>query len=254
MDKRIGAQLYTLRNFCRTKEDFEESMKKLHEIGYKQVQISAVGPIPAKDIKAACDKYGMKISCTHRAMENYQNDIEAEIEFHKALDCAVAGIGSMPPRYREGGMSENKIMEFINDMNKINDELSKEGLTFAYHNHAFEFEKINGRYAMDYMIEYGRFSFIVDVYWLAYAGLDPARYIKKIGSRAVCVHFKDLAIIDGSVVMAEVTEGNLDWDGIIRACEEAGAQWALVEQDVCRRDPFESMKISYNALTEKGFE
>lgn len=70
----------------------------------------------------------------------------------------------------------------------------------------------------------------------------------------MAVHFKDLKVnVDNSTEMAEVGEGNLDWDSIIGVCEEAGVKWALVEQDVCRRDPFESMKMSYEYLTGKGF-
>ena len=53
--------------------------------------------------------------------------------------------------------------------------------------------------------------------------------------------------------MTEVGEGNLDWDSIIEACDKAGAKWALVEQDICHRCPFESMKMSYDYLTTKGF-
>ena len=253
MDKRIGAQLYTLRDFCQTKAGFEESMKKLQEIGYKQIQVSGIGPIPAEDLRGICDRYGIVVTCTHRAMDNYENDLDGEIAFHKALGCDIAGLGAMPGEFREHGLTKAGIMEFIQRMNKINAGLQSAGITFAYHNHAFEFEKIDGKFAMDYIIEYGEFSFIVDTYWLAYAGLNPAEYIQKLGNRAVCVHFKDLAIINDQIVMAEVTEGNLDWDAIVRACGEAGVQWALVEQDVCRRDPFESMTISYNALAEKGF-
>ncbi len=253
MDKRIGAQLYTLRDFCQTKEDFAQSMKKLQEIGYQQVQISGVGPIPAEEIKAVCDEYGLQISCTHRAMENYENDLAGEIAFHKTLDCEIAGLGAMPGCFRANGITQESVMKFIDRMNKINDGLQQAGIIFAYHNHDFEFMKLDGKFVMDYIIEYGKFAFIVDVYWLSHAGLNPAEYIKRLGKRAICVHFKDLAVVDGQVVMAEVTEGNLDWDAIIQACREAGVRWALVEQDVCRRDPFESMAISYNALKEKGF-
>ena len=75
--------------------------------------------------------------------------------------------------------------------------------------------------------------------------------------RAMAVHFKDLSINpekDFAQEMAEVGEGNLDWNAIISACQKAGTKWALVEQDICRRDPFESLRISYEYLREKGFE
>ncbi len=252
MDKRIGAQLYTLRDFCKTEEDFEKSMEKLEKIGYKQVQISAVGPIAPEKIKDMCDRHGMIISCTHRPFENYENDIQGEIAYHKALDCPVAGIGSMPHEW-DAPLTEDVVLDFAHRMNKITERMAEEGITFAYHNHAFEFEKINGKYVFDYFIENSNCSFIVDTYWLAYAGINPAKYIEKLGKRAVCVHFKDLAMSGQNVEIAEVGQGNLEWDEIINACEKAGTKYVLVEQDICKRDPFDCMEASYKFLTQKGF-
>ena len=57
MDKKIGAQLFTIRDYCQTIEDFDESMEKVSKIGYKVVQLSAIGNMPAKEIKEVCDKY-----------------------------------------------------------------------------------------------------------------------------------------------------------------------------------------------------
>ena len=72
----------------------------------------------------------------------------------------------------------------------------------------------------------------------------------------MAIHFKDLRINpekDFTQEMAEVGEGNLDWDTIISACRKAETKWALVEQDTCPGDPFESLKISYDYLMKKGF-
>ena len=81
-------------------------------------------------------------------------------------------------------------------------------------------------------------------------------FIRNLGDRAMAIHFKDYSINPQKGFIpeyAEIGEGNLDWDSIIKACDDAGAKWALVEQDVCNRDPFESMKMSYDYLTKKGF-
>ena len=67
------------------------------------------------------------------------------------------------------------------------------------------------------------------------------------------MHFKDIGIIDKNVEMFEVGFGNIDWDDVIAACEDANVEYALVEQDICRRDPFESLKMSYDYLSGKGF-
>ena len=86
--------------------------------------------------------------------------------------------------------------------------------------------------------------------------MDPADFIRNLGERAMAIHFKDYHISPEKsfgVEMCEVGEGTLKWDELIQACDEAGAKWALVEQDICHRDPFESMKMSYDYLTTKGF-
>ena len=253
MDKRIGAQLFTLRDYCKTAEELDTTFAKLQQIGYQIVQVSAVGPIPAEIIKETADKYGLKIVCTHKGFQDYTDHLEQLIADHHAMDCKIAGIGAMP---REAWGNFEEVKKFVKTMNPIAAELKKSGLQFAYHHHALEFAKVNGKFMMDYLLEETdpeNFKFIVDTYWLAVAGINPAEFIRKLGKRAVCVHFKDLEIVENNAVMAEVMEGNLDWDAIIAACEDVGTQWALVEQDICRRDPFESMEISYNNLKTKGF-
>ena len=253
MDKRIGAQLYTVRDFAQTKEDFEKTIEKITKIGYKAVQLSGIGAIDAKDIKEICDKYSVIPVCTHRSYDEYLNNLDWSINFHKEIGCNIAGLGGFPNIW--SGITKEDAIGFVKNMNKISAEFKKHGITLAYHNHHLEFTKIDNEFIMDYFFENGEFDFIVDVYWLAFAGIDPARYIKKLGKRARVVHFKDMKMVRGENAheMAEVMEGNLDWDSIIEACEEAGSEWAMVEQDVCQRNPFESLTISNNNLKTKGF-
>ena len=251
MDRRIGAQLYTVREQCRDAQGLDETLGRLEKIGYKTVQLSGIGPIPAKEIKAICDSHGMEIICTHRSLDDYENKMDEMIAFHRELGVTIPGLGSMFSLCEVKTADEAK--EQIERLNRIARRLKAEGMTFCYHNHAFEFMKLGGRYLMDYMLEYGEFDFILDVYWLAYAGQDPAKFIRKIGSRAKVIHFKDLKMKGNTSVFGEIMEGNLDWDEIIAACDEAGALCAMVEQDVCDGDPVDSMAVSYRNLQTKGF-
>jgi sugar phosphate isomerase/epimerase len=57
---------------------------------------------------------------------------------------------------------------------------------------------------------------------------------------------------DGQQQMAEVGEGNMNWEGILGACRKAGVEWFIIEQDVCQRDPFESLGISLKNLHGMG--
>ncbi len=252
MDKRIGAQLYTIRDFCKTAEDFDSSMKKVSEIGYKTVQVSGIGPIPAETVKEITDKYGLEIVCTHKGYADYTDNLDKLIADHKTMGCNIAGLGAMPQETR------NDPELFVRTINPIAQKIKESGLQFAYHNHAFEFTRMSdGKYIMDYLLENtdaDNFKLIVDVYWLAMAGINPSKFIEENGARIAAVHFKDLAVEnEKSGIMAAIGEGNLDWDDIISSCEKAGVEYALVEQDICPRDPFDCFKASYNNLTAKGF-
>jgi len=253
MDKRIGAQYFTLRDYTKTIEEFDETCKKVKEIGYQLIQISGT-PLKAADMKPIIDKYGLQVVVTHRGYSDFVNNLEEIIDYNKTLGCELCGIGSMPGEY---WVSNEKLSEFIAGINHAAAELKKAGLLLGYHNHAFEFTKHDGQFIMDRLVQETdpeNVKFIVDTYWLQVGGMNPAAYIRKLGDRAMAVHFKDLAVLcENKGEIAEVGQGNLDWDDIIAACEEAGTKWALVEQDICRRDPFESMKMSYDYLVGKGF-
>ena len=258
MDKRIGAQLYTVREFCKTIEDVDKTYEKLSKIGYKTVQASGVNTeLTGSELKAVADKYGLETICTHRAYSEYTEDLDRVIKFHKDLNCKIAGLGAAPASLRG---SVEGLKKFVKDSNRISGELKKEGITFGYHNHAFEFAKVDGKYVMDYLIEEtdpDSFKFILDVYWLSFAGVNPAKYIEKMGDRAMVIHFKDIKALGdkNEVTMCEVGQGNIEWDEVIAACEKAGCLAAMVEQDRCDegRDPFDCLKTSYDFLSKKGF-
>lgn len=252
MDMRIGVQCYTIRDFCQTIEDFDASCKKVSDMGYKTLQISGTGDFTADEVKSVIDKYNMEVVCTHREPEDLIDNLDKEIEFHKTIGCDICGIGMLPRRV----MTEEAVNSYIKDFKPIVKELGNAGLYFGYHNHAFEFQKINGRFAFDIMAEafdMDNYKYTLDVYWLAVAGIDPGKFIRKNKGRIGCVHFKDLVIELITPKYAEIGVGNLDWDDIIEACKEAGAMCAVVEQDICERNPFDCLKTSYDFLKTKGF-
>ena len=94
----------------------------------------------------------------------------------------------------------------------------------------------------------------VDVYWAAVAGVNPVRLIDRLHGRLPVIHMKDLEVVreEGEMMpvpaYAPVGEGNLDWDAIIPAAQAAGTQVWVVEQDLCRRDPFDCIRSSFEFL------
>lgn len=257
MDRRIGAQLFTVRDYTQTIEGFEESCKKVSEMGYQIVQVSGT-PLPADEMRCVLDKYGLKAVTTHRHFYDFLEKTDEIIEYNKILGCDLCGLGMAPLKFTE---NNQVLTDFIKEINKICETLKKEGMYFGYHNHEYEFGKLDGKMVYERFIEETdpeNFNFIVDTYWIQYGGKNPATLIEKLGKRAMAVHFKDYKVntgVRGVPEMCEVGQGNLDWDGIIAACDCAGTRWALVEEDKnwVDNDPFKSLKMSYDYLKTKGF-
>ncbi len=255
--KFIGAQYYTIRDYCKTIEDFELSCKKIHAIGYKIVQISGVS-LEADKMREVLDKYDLKCVVTHRAFDDFLTNIDEVIAYNKILGSDICGVGIMPDRYLK---SNSDLDEFIRGVNIICARLESDGLLFGYHNHSVEFIKLGGKLVMDRLIEETNpetFNFIVDVYWLQVGGVNPSEFIKKLGKRVIVTHFKDYLVdINNWTVpqMTHIGNGNLDWDKIINSCEAAGCRWAIVEQDSnwIESNPFLALEESYKFLNTKGF-
>jgi sugar phosphate isomerase/epimerase len=252
----ITAQLYTVREFAKTAADLAASLKKIRDIGYTAVQVSGIGPIADADVKAMTEDLGLKIVITHISHDKLWNETDAVIEQHKLWNCKNVAIGSMPNEYRA---DEAGFKRFAAEASKVGEKLAAAGLTFSYHNHSFEFVRFGKRTGLDIVYEESDPRFLmaeIDTYWVQHGGGDPAAWIRRMKNRMPVVHFKDMVIQMGEMgakqTMAEIGEGNLNWPAIIAACQEAGVQWYAVEQDVCQRDPFESLKISYQNLKAMG--
>jgi hypothetical protein len=93
----------------------------------------------------------------------------------------------------------------------------------------------------------------IDTYWIQHAGIDPAKFMLRFPGRLQVIHVKDKEVVSGDgPVMAPVGEGNLDWDAIIEAGKAGGVEWWTVEQDYCRRDPFDCLASSFEYLAARG--
>lgn len=246
--QQIAAQLYTVRDFCRTAEDLRTTCQKLARIGYKAVQVSGIGPIPPEQVKEIMDECGLKICITHVPYYTLVNDPMEIVRMHKVYETENVGIGSMPGEYWNSYEGQ---MTFARQMVKSAAILREHGLQLAYHNHSFEFTRFPEGVPMEAMAELfmeNGVDFILDLYWLQAAGAFPVEWIYKVAGHMKVAHFKDMTVTDNHSAMAAVGEGNMNYRSIIKACDDTGVKWAAVEQDTCPIDPFECMKISYNNI------
>ena len=253
---KLAVQLYTVRDFCRTTVEFEETCAKIAKIGYQAVQVSGVSALDhdlsVQDARKILDAHGLKCIATHRSWDLFRGAAQKEIEFHQALGCDYAAIGGLWSPYRNDKESYRK---FIGEVEPVIAELKKAGIRFGFHNHSHEFQRIGEgtKTLYDLLIDEAPKDLMleVDTHWVAHAGVCPTALLRRLSGRIPVIHLKDTEVIDGiGPVMAPIGEGNLDWQAIIEVCEAGGTESYAIEQDTCRRDPFDCLRSSFEFLKE----
>ena len=93
---KIGAQLFTVRDFTKTLDDFAETLKKIADIGYTTVQVSGTCPFEAEWLRDRLKETGLTCAITHTNPDRVINETEAVIREHDIFGCDYIGIGSLP--------------------------------------------------------------------------------------------------------------------------------------------------------------
>lgn len=250
-----GAQTYTIREFMQNESDFAASMRKIADIGYTAVQLSAFGPLSMRFMKDACDKAGLSIVLTHTNPDRMLVDPDGVIKDHEVLNCDGIGIGMMPERYR----TPENAARFARDFRKTAEVFHQAGKKLYYHHHNLEWERdAAGKTMLDLILDElppELLGLTLDTYWVQAAGADVRETIVKYKDRLTFVHLKDMAVKGFEQRMAVVGEGNLPFPEILKLLKEQGTtQCLLVEQDQCYgEDPFDCLGRSYDYLKKAGY-
>ena len=251
----LAAQIYTIRDFIKTSSAFAASMQRLQEIGYSGIQLDLEHhvDVPATEIKQICDDLGLTICITHFGFDLFRESLPDVIERQQIWQCDQTAIVAMPRPYHAAG--ESGYRRFVAEATQIGAQLADVGISLSYHNHSFEFVRFGDQTGLALIFAESDPRYLkaeLDTYWIQHGGADPADWIRRVAGRMPIVHYKDLAMLpDGTQAFAEVGQGNLNWPAIVQATCETAVPWIVVEQDHCRRDPFESLTMSYQYLYER---
>ena len=128
---KIGAQLYTVRDYAQTVPDLAVTLRKIAEMGYRTVQCSQVGPIDPYLIKEMLDENNLQCVMTHVAPDRLLNDLPTVIAEHRILGCTNIGLGAMPERYR--GSLEG-CLAMVRNFSPVARNIRDAGMQFHYHN------------------------------------------------------------------------------------------------------------------------
>ena len=253
---RIAYNSYTLRDKLKGAEQIEDTLRKSSEIGYRAVELDLDGmrALDLSKLKDLLSEIDLTPFAAHVEFDRLRDSFDGVLSDCKHLGVEYVVVPNLPrdkyckdaAGYRRGAL----------ELAELSKELRNRGFKFAYHNHAREFEKFDGKVAMELIFfeekEDVRLPAEVDVYWVQYAGADPAQWIRRLSGMVPLVHVKDMGMAQGKQMSTEVGEGNLNWPQIIEACEASEVQWYIVEQEDFLRDPLECIKTSKENLNRMG--
>ena len=245
---KLGAQFFSIRSKTQTPKDLYQSFKAMKEIGYEIAQMSAICKMDPYELKSFSDEFDMPITCTHSPLDRIINDTEALIKEHRIYGCPTIGLGWLDNKYER---TIEGVSRFLKDIDEPVKKIKAAGMNFSYHNHDIEFVKYGGVTLYDYMIENAPdVTFILDTYWVKYAGYDYLDYIARLGKERITdVHFKDMKT-EPKGAICPCGEGTIDFKPVIELCDKLGIVNALVEQDNApdTGDDWGQMAISYKNL------
>ena len=280
---RIGVQASTIRDEFLTHGPYE-TLRKMAEVGFRSVEMSQV-PMDVENVaqmKRARDDFDIEFAALSAPLDppaaggdSLSETMDKIIEDCRTLGSSFVRIGMLPVRALK---SKEGVLDFARRADQAFLELAEHDITLCYHNHHYEFARMDGQFILDLIREAApNLRFQIDLHWVHRGGIDPLKLLQDYAEVTDLIHLKDYRIGrlgddvfealeagDSSVFrnamftvvqFAEVGEGSLDFPALIEASRAIGAKHLLVEQDsTYDRTPFESLKVSYDNLVKMGYQ
>ena len=258
-EKEIGLQLYSLR--ADIKKDYAGTIKAAGEMGYNICEAAGYKDGKFYDMepeafKKSIEAAGMKVISSHTvkmlskeelATKNYAESLkfwDKAIQAHKK-----AGIKYLVMPWMKKPDTVKDLQTYCEYFNEVGKRAKQAGILFGYHNHAFEFEKVEDKVVMlEYMLENTNPQYVffqLDVYWTVFGKYSPVAMFKKYPQRFTLLHIKDKEELGAS--------GMVGFDAIFKNLDVAGTKHIIVEVERYNFDPKTSVKMSFDYLNNADF-
>ncbi|HKF02314.1 MAG TPA: TIM barrel protein [Candidatus Sulfotelmatobacter sp.] len=256
--KKVGVQLYTVRDLM--KDDFEGTIAKVAQVGYKEVEFAGYFGRTADQVRAVLEKNGLKAPSTHVQYDELDDKFPSVIDFSKAIGLEYIICPWIPEELRKNPDIWKQASE---KFNKAGEQAKAAGMQFGYHNHWFEFLPTDGKMPYDELLKLCDPNLVkmeMDLCWTTAAGADPVKYFNEYPGRFPLVHVKDLKTkpkvttggaqnFGDTVDLTEVGSGTIDWKRIFAQSDKAGIKHYIVEHDHPKQ-PIASITQSYSYLSK----
>jgi sugar phosphate isomerase/epimerase len=249
MEIRVGLQLYSIRQAM--ERDFLGSLERVREAGYDCVEFAGYGGMAAAALRDALKQIGLEPYSSHVGFQQMDQHLDEVAAYSAELGLKWV----ICPSYHLAAPEDcRRLADMLIRADQV---LRPYGIRTGYHNHAGDFEKINGHYALDLVLDYlgdAPVFLQIDTCWALYGGVDPVAYIQKLGAKSGPIHCKDInanyARLSGDQIDADVGSGIIDFAKIIDiARQNKTLEYGLIiEQEAFAGDPFASIGKSCRYL------
>jgi sugar phosphate isomerase/epimerase len=246
--KQVGLELYTVRDL--TAKDYEGTVAKVAEIGYKEVEAATdYAKLEPKQFRAMLDRYGLTMPSTHVGA-TAGPDLEKQLEGFQIMGIQYAEIrgGGGGGGGRGGAPTEESFKRTAGQLNEHGKLVKKFGMKMLVHNHTMEFQPFEGSKLRPYDVllaetDPALVAMQLDIGWASVAGQDILAMFKTHPGRFELWHVKDAKGIKAmtpqmtqqerqrSAMLVPVGLGEVDYKPIFAAAGLAGMKHYCIEQD-----------------------
>ncbi len=255
----LGVQLYTVRDAV--SKNLEGTLERLAGMGFKNLEIFGYNGTffgkSATEFKTILKNTGLNVISSHHTTGKA---MKGKGTLTDGWDKAIEDIHTIGGKYMVCAFlfPNERTPEMYKSVPELLDKsgtaTKAAGIQFAYHNHDFEFEKMDNSTVFDFLITNTNKDLVkieLDLYWISKTGQDPVAWFEKYPKRFPLWHVKDMAA--NTKEITEVGNGTIDFDRIFAAKEKAGMKYWFVEQDTSKGDIFESLTTSKKYLATKKY-
>lgn len=236
-----GVQLYTVRS--EMEKSVERTLARIATIGYREVEFAGYfGKKPA-EVAKWLKANGLAAPSAHVERDAMATDWNRVLDDSAAMGHRWVVVAWIPEKDRGSADAYRRLAA---EFNAAGAAAEARGLSFAYHNHAFEFTPLGGTNGHEVLLrecDPALVQFELDLYWTAKAKVDPVAYMAQHAGRFPLVHVKDMTTAGA---MTEVGAGTIPFQKVFDAAG-GSIRHFFVEHDE-PRVPFDSVTQSLAAL------
>jgi sugar phosphate isomerase/epimerase len=233
----LGCQTWPVRQTIG--KDLDGTLHELAAMGYQRIEMcsppayTSMGFGPLAELKPAelRDKIqaaGMGCESCHFGFTELKDHLDERLAWAQGMGLKQMIISTF------GISKDAKMADWMHaagDANKLGERTAKAGMPLGFHNHDFEFQKIDGELIYDkLMSEFDpkliKMQFQVSV---IKSGYQAADYFEKYPGRFISIHLQDWSPTEKKEVA--LGQGVVDWKRLWAAAKKSGAKNYFVEVD-----------------------